>query len=319
MIVELNKIKEGDVITGFFLVKEVSEGNASTGKPFLTLLLSNSTGVIGAKRWDRTEEDSDICKAGEIIKVRGPVKTYRDALQLNIEQLRSKIDNDNVDISQLVQVAPIDTNVVDQEIKQTIEEMKDEDIKVLIKTIYYRYREGFLKHVAATKNHHNMVSGLAWHVSTMLAIGKRIAPIYPAINESLLYAAIIAHDLGKLWELENPIAPAYSKEGKLRGHISIMDSIVHEIARELNQEGKLSSESEAPLLLSTCILSHHGKQEWGSPVEPKLIEAELLHHIDNIDAKMNMITNAFKDGEPGNFYRVDSMRREFYMHSPINE
>ena len=41
------------------------------------------------------------------------------------------------------------------------------------------------------------------------------------------------------------------------------------------------------------ILSHHGEMEFGSPVVPKIPEAFLLHHIDNMDAKMEMVRMAY--------------------------
>lgn len=34
-----------------------------------------------------------------------------------------------------------------------------------------------------------------------------------------------------------------------------------------------------------CILAHHGRKEWGSPVEPQTIEALILHQADMLSAQ----------------------------------
>jgi Predicted HD-superfamily hydrolase len=49
------------------------------------------------------------------------------------------------------------------------------------------------------------------------------------------------------------------------------------------------------------ILSHHGLLEYGSPERPKILEAEVLHNIDMMDASINMITKALDKTEDGKF------------------
>lgn len=148
---------------------------------------------------------------------------------------------------------------------------------------------------AATRNHHEFMSGLAYHVVSMLHLAKSIANLYPSLNTDLLYAGIILHDLGKVRELSGPIDTEYTIEGKLIGHISIIASEIHQAANELGIEG------EEVMLLEHIVLSHHGKGEWGSPKPPLLREAEIIHYIDNLDAKMNMMDRALQKVEPGQF------------------
>ena len=105
------------------------------------------------------------------------------------------------------------------------------------------------------------------------------------LNRSLLYSAIILHDLGKVRELSGPVATTYTVEGNLLGHISIASDEVAETAKELGIDG------EEVMLLRHMILAHHGKMEFGSPKLPHLKEAEILYFIDNIDAKMIALYN----------------------------
>ncbi|MBQ9987479.1 MAG: HD domain-containing protein, partial [Erysipelotrichales bacterium] len=111
----------------------------------------------------------------------------------------------------------------------------------------------------------------------------------------LLYAGIILHDVGKVYELSGPVTTEYTMQGKLLGHISIMQAIVYETAR------KLGYENEQVILLRHMILSHHGQYEFGSPVLPMIPEAEILNYIDNIDARMNMFTKIVEPLENGTF------------------
>ncbi len=68
------------------------------------------------------------------------------------------------------------------------------------------------------------------------------------------------------------------------------------------------------MILKHLVLSHHVKAEWGSPKPPMVKEAEILHYIDNIDAKMNMLDRVLERTKPGEFTeRVFALdNRSFY-------
>lgn len=119
--------------------------------------------------------------------------------------------------------------------------------------------------------------------------------LYPELDKDLLYAGIILHDLAKVMELTQATNAKYSFEGKLLGHISIMNEWIAKKAQELEIEG------EEVTLLQHMILSHHGKMEWGSPKPPLLREAEVLHMIDQFDAKIHMMNRALEQTKPGAF------------------
>lgn len=129
----------------------------------------------------------------------------------------------------------------------------------------------------------------------MLKLSEAICDLYPTLNRDLLYAGVILHDIGKVIELSGPVGTMYTVEGNLLGHISIMVNEIGQAANELKIEG------EEVMLLQHLVLSHHGKEEWGSPKKPMIQEAEILHYIDNIDAKMNMLTRALDKTKPGEF------------------
>lgn len=316
-LVDLGTIKTGGQIDAFFVVKEATEGVTAVGKPFLTLTLGNSSGEITGKLWDLKDEQKEICKAGSVIKVRAAVTEYLGKPQLKIGLVRSVIETDNVDLNDFLVVAPINTLQVDTEIIQTILAFENDEIREIVSSIYQKYQKPFLTHFAAKSFHHAVVSGLAQHTSTMLNVAKNIAPLYPLVNKDYLYATIILHDIMKTIELsDNPLAPSYTIEGFLMGHIVMITSEIKLVSEALIADGTIAKDSLVPAILTSNVASHHGKGEWGSPVEPRTIEAELVHHIDMIDSRMYMIGQAIQDAEPNTIVEVRSMRRSFFAHTP---
>ena len=129
----------------------------------------------------------------------------------------------------------------------------------------------------------------------MADIGSYLADYYGDIDKDMLITGILLHDMGKTIEFEGPVIYKYSLEGKLLGHISIMVSEIRRAA-----EG-LKITSEVPLLLEHMVLSHHGSNEFGSPILPLTKEALLLSLIDNLDSKMVFTAKALEGVNPGEF------------------
>jgi 3'-5' exoribonuclease len=298
----------GEKINGYLLIKSVSKGIASSGKPFLTLQLGDHTGEIEAKLWDCNKEDETIFVGSATIHVTGDVHDYRGKQQLKIKGIRPTTVMDHVKIADFLKCAPLDPEEMLGKITQYIFEMKNANIQRITRQLLKKHRDAFMEVPAATKNHHEFVSGLAYHVVSMLDLAKALANLYPSLETDLLYSGVILHDLGKVIELSGPVATTYTLEGKLLGHISIMVNEISMVAKELGIDG------EEVLILQHLVLSHHAKGEWGSPKAPLVREAEILHMIDNIDAKMNMLDRALERVKPGEFsdkvYAMDN--RSFY-------
>ena len=144
----------------------------------------------------------------------------------------------------------------------------------------------------------------------MVRLADAIGDIYPQLNNSLLFAGILLHDLAKVIELTGPDNTSYTVRGNLIGHISLIDEEITKVLVELG----LDDEKEDVIILRHLILSHHGQLEYGSPVRPQIMEAEILHMIDNIDAEMMMMITALDKVAPGEMTnRIFAMdNRAFY-------
>ncbi|WP_243385839.1 3'-5' exoribonuclease YhaM [Bacillus kexueae] len=298
----------GEQVDVFLLIKSSTKGVASNGKPFLTLILQDQSGEIEAKLWDASPQDEENYAAQNIVKIYGDIHHYRGRNQLKIRNIRLAEPHENVSAADFVETAPMGQEEMGQQINQYIFEMKNPNIQRITRHLLKKHQQAFLTYPAATKNHHEFASGLAFHVVSMLNLAKVISDLYPSLDRDLLYAGVILHDLGKVTELSGPIGTNYTVEGNLLGHISIMVNEIAEAAKELQIEG------EEVMVLQHLVLSHHGKAEWGSPKPPMIKEAEILHYIDNIDAKMNMLDRALEKVKPGEFteriFALDN--RSFY-------
>ena len=291
MISELN---DHEHVEGQFLVGSVSKGVNTNGGSYFSLELRDASGSITAKKWDATLQDEEMFVTGNVIEVVGETNKYKDALQLKVLSA-SLVALEDIDVAKFVKAPPIAKEELIKKFNKYVSSIKNEDCQKLIQYMVKKYGDKIFSYPAAVSIHHEYSSGLLMHSLSMADIASFLAPIYEA-DYDLLITGCLLHDLGKIIELEGPIVYKYSTEGKLLGHISIMCAEIRKAAEEL----KITS--EIPLLLEHMVLSHHGQQEFGSPVMPLTKEALLLSLIDNLDSKMVVINKAIQEVEPGNFY-----------------
>ncbi len=288
---KINELLSGMSVEINVLVKTLTQGVTTKGTPYLSLVLQDDTATIDAKFWDVGNQINDI-KAGVVYKVTGTVLNYKNVNQLKVEKM---VEDPTIPLESLLKVSTHSKTYLQDEIKKYVDLITNHSIKKIVVEILKQYHEQFFEYPAAMTNHHNYVRGLGEHVVSMLHVATSLVKNYPFLDESLLYGGIILHDFGKVIELSGPIATTYTSEGILLGHISIAVSKIEAISQQLNIH------DESVILLKHIILSHHGKLEFGSPVLPLIPEAEIIHYIDNIDARMNAIQNAFSQIETGQF------------------
>jgi 3'-5' exoribonuclease len=137
----------------------------------------------------------------------------------------------------------------------------------------------------------------------MMRSAMAIASAYPSLNRDLLAAGVLFHDSGKLWENQMPaegFTMPYDERGELLGHITIGIELVNTLWRKLQQAPEWAgwlpldpASEDVRMHLLHLLASHHGELQFGSPVVPKTPEAWALHYVDNLDAKIEMMTAAY--------------------------
>ena len=295
MNTKVKDLVDGQSLTFYSLVTNMVKGVTSNGAPYLSVTLSDNTGSIEGKVWDVKEDQAKIVETGRIYEVRCEVLKYRNALQLRIHSLLS-VDQTQFDLSEFVTSSWISKDVLKERIKDAIYSVQNEIYRKILIRFFTDYQSEFFDYPAASKNHHNFVGGLATHVVGMLDISENLCSLYPQLNRDLLISGVLLHDIGKITELSGPIATEYTLQGKLLGHISVMNAKIAQVAAELG-----FADTEEETLLRHMVLSHHGKLEYGSPVLPLLMEAEVLSLIDNLDARIIALTGALDNTEEGTF------------------
>ncbi|MDY5252230.1 MAG: HD domain-containing protein [Erysipelotrichaceae bacterium] len=291
----INDFKSKESVKMPLLVKSVLNGVTQKGAKYLSLVFQDKSGSIDGKFWDVSEAQASIIKAGHVYEVIGEVLEYNKSLQLRVNHL-NEIDESKIDLNDFVMVSNVPQDVLHNKIDQALASLQNPNYHLLVKTIYEEIGSAFYQYPAAAKIHHSFLGGLATHVTGMIDVADALCKLYPSINRDLLVSGIMMHDIGKMVELSGPIMTEYTLEGKLLGHISIMQAKIMEVAKRLQLE-----KSEEAILLRHMVLSHHGHYEYGSPVLPMVKEAEILYLIDNLDARINTLDSALEQIKPGEF------------------
>ncbi len=293
-MIYLNTLKEGESYREIYLVKSVTKGvTASNNKTFLSIVLQDKSGVMNAKKWDVNSEDLDIFKAGNFVNMSFDVTSYKDKIELRIK------DANKVTITKLedyIPSSPIPKETLQKKLESYLLEIKDKDIKTVIDDLYDTYKDKILTYPAASNNHHAFASGLLYHTVSMLDVANFLIKHYNDIDSDIVLASVFLHDLGKVKELSGLLPIEYTTEGHLLGHLVIATNLINNVATKYHLEN-----NEKIIHIEHCVLSSHGKYEYGSPVLGASKEAIMVNFIDDLDAKMMMYDNNTKDINPGEF------------------
>ncbi len=305
---------ENDKIKQTFLINNVNKGVTTKGANYFNITLQDSSGTIEAKKWEVVEGDDLIFQAGNLVEIEGDVLFYRGTPQLRISS-GQVVDSKEVDYTQFVASSPVAREELQKQLFSYINRIKNKDIKLIVEQVVKDNYISFSIYPAASRNHHEYASGLIHHTVSMLKVADSLCELYPTLNKDLLFGGVILHDIGKTIELSGPVLTKYTTEGRLVGHISIIQAQIKMVAE------KYAITSEVPMLLQHMVLSHHGKLEFGSPVLPLIKEAEILSFIDNIDARMNVMDKALEAVNPGEFTpRIFALEdRMFYKPNLDND
>lgn len=309
---KITEYKNGEPMSLEAIIKMSDFRLAKNGKNFLSLVFEDKSGQIPGKYWDASEQDAQNFKVGTVVQLDGKRDLYQGKPQVTINHL-GVIDPKTVDMSKFIQTAPEKRADMENDFEDVFLQITNGSWNRVVRYLFKKYHDQFFTSPAAKSNHHDFQGGLAFHTLSMVRLAEKISDQYPQVNRALLLAGTCLHDLGKVIELSGNLGIEYTFEGNMLGHISIVDEQIVLAAKDMG----ISIESEDMILLRHMVLSHHGLLEYGSPERPKLLEAEILHDIDVLDASINMISKALDKTDPGQFSeRIFGMdNRSFYKHN----
>jgi 3'-5' exoribonuclease len=307
----LNQLQEGALVQQFFLVRQVESRTDKTGKPYLSLVLGDKSGTMVARVWNKTlVKCPGPFAPGDYVGIQGQVDAYKGELQLTVNYINTVAalqalgkDLSAFDPELLVLATPYDRQQLWQDLRQMAEEHIQPPLRGLVLRLLERYQEQLLVCPAARMYHHPYLGGLLEHTWFVARQTRASLAIYPEINPSLALAGAMLHDLGKVKEIAQPSAPELTVSGQLLGHIVLGWEMLREEARAME-----FPDANLLLELEHIILAHHGAVEFGSPVPPKTREALLVYFLDDLDAKLKMMTTHLQsdagDGDFTSYHRV---------------
>jgi 3'-5' exoribonuclease len=281
--ININQFKKGQSIEGFFLVKEKTAGKTKTGNLYLSLRLADRTGEIEGRVWERASEFGSLFEKEDFIKIQAEVDEFQGVRQLRVLRLRKAADGE-IAPEDFLPRTPRDVDQMVGEMRETLASIGNPHLRGLVES--FLTDEAFLRKFktapAAKAMHHVYVGGLLEHTLAVLRLVRLVTPQYGVVDADLALAGAFLHDIGKVDELAYERAFDYTDRGRLLGHITLTVEMI-----DNKIQGLPGFPEHLALLLKHLILSHHGEYVFGSPKRPKTLEALLLHHLDDLDAKMN--------------------------------
>ncbi|AOT56742.1 3'-5' exoribonuclease YhaM family protein [Weissella soli] len=293
----LKEYKVDERIDAFLLLKDIDARVTNQGKPYLSITVADRSMEIKGNKWDATDEEIKQLKAGMVVAITAVRQVYQDKPQLKVLSIRPTQLGEPNDPTDYMVAAPMRAKDMEEEVNALLFQIINPTWVRIVRALLQKYHEEFYRFPAAKSNHHAFTGGLAYHSLSIARLANSVANQYPDLNRSLLLAGALLHDLGKVLELTGPIATKYTTAGNLLGHIVLIDEQIVLMAQEL----KMDLFSEDMVVLRHVVLAHHGLLEYGSPVRPAILEANILHQLDELDASMQSFSNALADTEPGTF------------------
>lgn len=290
----VDQLVEGETIRSVFLVTQKSARTTKSGKPFLALTLGDKSGNIDSKVWDNAEAIATRFEADDFVAVEAQVDSWQSKLQLNIRDIQ-KVDDAQVAFENFVPVSRWSRTELLEQLQTLIDDkVQSKEMRRFFAALFAdkKLMQRYQSAPAAKTNHHAFLGGLLEHSLSMtrlaVKIGGHYENYYPGLlNKDLLIAGCVLHDIGKCFELSYARSFDYTDSGQLVGHIVQGVEMVTAIAARVEP----ALPDEMLLQIKHLILAHHGKKEYGSPVLPRTPEAMVLHEIDMIDSRMNMLAN----------------------------
>ena len=295
----LRNLKEGDTFQGFLLAQEAAYKISAKGSEYLELKLSDASGDLKAFLWDvrAIEGDMEAIRADVFLRVKGSVTSYNGRLQMKLDKVRFAPDAEVGDFSSFFPVSARPVPEMLAELDGLIATVKDPWISLLLAALFVEdadLRAAFAQAPAAKSMHHAFLGGLLEHTLSVAGMAERACGHYGSLNRDLVMAGVLLHDVGKTAELSYQRSFGYTDAGNLLGHIAMEAEWISRAAGKIPEFPE-----ELRMQILHIVLSHHGRLDFGSPVLPKTPEALLVHYLDDLDGKLEVMFRARRDEAGG--------------------
>ncbi len=281
----IGELKVGQLVKEKFLLTKKNVKDKKDGGYFTQIELSDRTGTIEGVAWDNASDELKNIASGNFVFVTGNVNEYNERPQIVVSSI-ARVDDNEIDAEDFLRAVEADMERVMGDINKLAAEVKNHYLKKLMAEFLEdkSFIEKFRKAPAAKRAHHAAIGGLAVHTLNVMNLTLNVCRMFDSLNADLLISGSFLHDIGKIHEYTYQRKIDHSTDGKMFGHIIIGYEIVSECISRIK-----GFPEELRLRLLHMIVSHHGELDYGSPIKPLFPEALVLHFMDNLDAKLEMM------------------------------
>ncbi len=286
----VRELKEKEHLQTAFLVTEKNTGTDRNGKPFLSVTLSDSTGHLNARMFEKVGDTASGFDMGDVVWVKGFVQLFQNRKQLIIHEIRRAVEGE-YQMTELIADLGGDPREHLNSLLKTVTSLENPFIRDLLNATLNdaQIQPLILKAPAAKTIHHAYRGGLLEHIHSITQVMEALAKHYSFLNRDLLVFGAIYHDLGKVFELDLSEGIHYTQSGRLVGHMVLACEMIEKMAN-----GIAEFPQDLRDVLKHIVLSHHGKLEYGSPKLPMMPEAIVVAMIDDLDSRMNTLFHFLK-------------------------
>jgi 3'-5' exoribonuclease len=288
--VTISGLRPGQEVNGVFACSRKDRLFTRSGSPYLALELRDRSGTIAARAFQGADVLAGRFERGELVRVTGRVERFRDQPVLEVADIArvspGGAEVGGVDPAAFLPTAFRDLDELDGFLEHLAGEVRDRGFRALLDRLLSdaELRADWRRAPCTRAGHHAYLGGLLEHTVAVATLAYDVCQLHPRLNQDLLLAAAIVHDLGRTREFTYGAEIGLTDEGRLLGHLVIGERIVSERAGELD-EGRLFA-------LLHCVLCHHGASgapggRFGSA------EALALYRLNALDAG---VKGAFEQG-----------------------
>jgi 3'-5' exoribonuclease len=288
----IEQLSPGQRVDGTFAlkIKKLLPLRSGAGH-YLAVVLGDRTGQMEGRVWESAAEMDRCCRVGDIVNVQGQVVEYNGMAQIQISSM-SVCREKEADPVRFIPSSKLDPDTAREELFSIVDAMRNPHLRELLSLILEDedFLDAFFMSPAAKHYHHAALGGLLEHSLSVTRAAEGMAAVYPQMDRDLLVCGALLHDIGKVEEYRLNAHIDFTDEGRLLGHIvlgvRLLDSYIDQLP---------GFPKELRTKLLHMIVSHHGQYEWQSPKRPKFLEADVLHHLDMIDAAVDMFGSAVEN------------------------
>jgi 3'-5' exoribonuclease len=297
----ISQLSIGDRVQHELLVYDRTQKSTAAGDPFVVLTLGNGSGRIDtAPIWSNQLEWADGADSGRVVQAIGQISNYGKnggaKRQLQLTAPLRPLPQDIVSLDEFLPRVSQDLTKLWDWIDRVRAEVESPRLRRVLDLFYGddAFRVQFERTPGSTGGHHAKIGGLLLHVYEVTSIARQTARTMRA-NADLVVTGALLHDVGKVESYEiGPGGFSFTPCGLLVGHVVLgmlmLERRLAKLGEPVCTEGQL-------LELQHMILSHHGSLEFGSPVTPMTLEAEIVHWADEASAKGNDMLESLEDAE----------------------